>query len=43
MKMESGTPTMTIDLGYREEDVECLVSKTADEGQGLKPEWEIIV
>ena len=31
--MESGTPAMALDLGYREEDVECLVNKTADEGK----------
>ena len=30
---EIDTPAMTLDLGYREEDVEFLVSKTTDDGK----------
>ena len=32
-----GTPAMTLDLGYREEDVEFLVSATTDDGKDLNP------
>ena len=34
---EVGTPAMTLDLGYREEDVEFLVSTTTDEGKDSNP------
>ena len=32
-----GTPAMTLDLGYREEDVEFLVSMTTDDGKDSIP------
>ena len=31
------TPAMTLDLGYREEDVELLASMTTDEGNDSNP------
>ena len=34
---EIGTPAMTLDLGYREEDVEVLVSTTTDDGKDSNP------
>ena len=34
---EVGTPAMTLDLGYREEDVEFLVSTTTDDGKDSNP------
>jgi len=34
---EIGTPVMTLNLGYREEDVEFLVSMTADDGKDSNP------
>ena len=34
---EIGTPVMTLDLGYREDDVEFLVSTTTDEGKDSNP------
>ena len=32
-----GTPAMTQDLGYREEDVDFLVSTTTDDGKDSNP------
>jgi len=37
MEGEIGTPVMTLNLGYREEDVEFLVSMTADDGKDSNP------
>ena len=34
---EIGTPAMTLDVGYREEDVEFLVSMTTDDGMNSNP------
>ena len=34
---EIGTPVITLDLGYREEDVEFLVSTTTNDGNDLNP------
>ena len=34
---EIGTPAMILDLGYREEDVEFLVSMTTDDGKDSNP------
>ena len=34
---EVGTPAMTLDLGYKEEDIKFLLSTTIDDGKDSNP------